>query len=150
MKAVVFVAAIVTITGSAGLRAQQGSDTPSQRVALARAASGNPNNIAAQLEYAEFLERYADPGARDAYAKLLAAAQHAKDNAHAGEAARHMAMLDLLAGNSDEVASDSQAYQAATGKTLTMGKPAVGEAWPTAPVPGPLRSFARMAAISPD
>jgi hypothetical protein len=150
MKAALFVAAIVMITGSAGLTAQQSSDTPSQRIALARAASGNPNDVAAQAEYAEFLERYADPGARDAYAKLLAAAQRAKDNNRAGEAARRMAMLDLLAGNSDRVASDSQAYQTATGKTLTLGKPVAAEAWPTAPVPGPLRSFARMAAISPD
>src|ERR1700691_5541245 len=101
MKAVLFVAAIVMITGSAGLKAQQGSDTPSQRVALARAASGNPNNVAAQAEYAEFLERYADPGARDAYAKLLAAALRAKDNGRAGEAAKRMAILDLLAGNGD-------------------------------------------------
>src|SRR5580658_6620490 len=143
MKAALFVAAIVMITGSTGLKAQPGSDTPSQRVALARAASGNPNNVAAQLEYAEFLERYADPGARGAYAKLLAAAQRAKDNAHAGEAARRMAILDLLAGHSDAVASDSQAYQTATGKTLPLGKPGSAEAWPTAPIPGPLRSFAR-------
>src|SRR5580693_6530220 len=150
MKAALFVTAVVMITGTAGLGAQPGSDAPSQRVALARAASGNLDNVAAQAEYAEFLERYADPGARDAYAKLLAAAQRAKDSGRAGEAARRMALLDLLAGKSDAVASDSQAYQTATGKALTLGKPAAAEAWPTAPVPGPLRSFARMAAISPD
>ncbi len=59
-------------------------------------------------------------------------------------------MLDLLAGHADEVARDNHAYQTATGKPLIAGKPGAPEVWVTAPIPGPLRSFARMAAISPD
>jgi len=148
MKAVPVFAAVILIAGSAGLKAQV-SDTPSKRAALARSASGDPNNVQAAADYAEFLDRYSDPGARDAYAKLLAAAQHANDKIHAGEAARRMAMLDLLAGNGAAAASDAQAYQTATGKALVIGQPGA-EKWPTAPLPGPLRSFARMAAISPD
>jgi hypothetical protein len=150
MKTVPVIAVFILIFGSAGIQAQQSSDTPSIRVTLARAASSDPNNVQAEAEYAEYLDRYGDPGAREAYSKLLAAAQHAGDKARAGEAARRMARLDLLTGDNNAVASDNQAYQGATGKALAIGKPAAAEAWPTAPIPGPMRSFARMAAISPD
>ncbi len=117
MKAVRVIAAVFLIAGSADLMAQQGSDMPSRRAALARAASADTNNLQAAADYAEFLDRYSDPGTRDAYAKMLAAAQHANDKARAGEAARRMARLDLLAGNGDAAARDVEAYQAATGKT---------------------------------
>jgi hypothetical protein len=150
MKTVPVIAVFILIFGSAGIQAQQSSDTPSMRVTLARAASSDPNNIQAQAEYAEYLDRYGDPGAREAYSKLLAAAQHGGNKARAGEAARRMALFDLLAGDNDAVASDNQAYKNATGNALAIGKPAAAEAWPTAPIPGPMRSFARMAAISPD
>src|SRR5580658_7341458 len=111
MKALPVVAAvIILIAGSWGLKAQPNSDTPSMRAALARAASGDPNNVQAQADYAEFLDRYGDPAAREAYAKMLGAAQHAGDKTRTAEAARRMAMLDLIAGNNDAVATDSQAY----------------------------------------
>ena len=150
MKTVPVFAAFILIFGSAGIQAQQSSDTPSMRVTLARAASSDPNNIQAQAEYADYLDRYGDPGARGAYSKLLAAAQHGGNKDRAGEAAQRMAILDLLAGNNGALAGDTQAYQSAAGKALVIGKPAAAEAWPTAPIPGPMRSFARMAAISPD
>jgi hypothetical protein len=150
MKAVPVIAIVTLIAGSGVLQAQEASDTPTKRAALARTATGNPNNVQNQVDNAEFLDRYGDPGTREAYAKLLTAAEHAKDKSRAGEAARRMAMLDLLAGNADAAARDSEAYRSATGKVLGIGKPVAADVWPTIPIPGPLRSFARMAAISPD
>jgi hypothetical protein len=118
---------------------------------LARAVEANPGSIPALTEYAEFLERYGDPGARDAYANLLAALRHAGDNERAGVIARRLAILDLLAGNSDATSHDLDTYHAVTGKPLTLAtSTTAADAWPTANIPGPFRSFARMAAISQD
>ena len=99
--------------------------------------------------YAEFLERYGDPACREAYARLLEALRNTRDTARAGVIARRLAAIDLLAGDRDAAARDLEAYRAAPGRGLTAA-PAPAENWPTAPIPGPLRSFARMAAISPE
>ncbi len=145
----VFVA-IVMMGGYSTLQAYQGSDGPSQRAALARAASEEPNKFAAQEAYAEFLERYGDPNAREAYGRALAAAQRANDKAKTAEASHSLAVLDLIAGDRDAAARHAEIYHGATGQTLPIGKPAGSDVWPTAPIPGPMRSFARMAAIAPD
>ena len=108
-------------------------DSVGARNALARAAQANPNNIAALTAYAEFLDRYGDPQARDAYGKLAAALRNSGDSARGNAAAHRLALLDLLAGNKS------------AGR---MASTPVGAG--TASIPGPLRSFARMAAISPE
>jgi len=126
-------------------------DSAGARTALARAVAANPNSIPALTAYAEFLDRYGDPGARDAYAKLLAALRNPGDSARAGVIAGRLAALDLLAGDHDGAGRDLDVYRAATGKSAALGAshPA-GEKSQTAPIPGPMRSFARMAAISPE
>ncbi len=126
-------------------------DTLGARAALARAAEANPSNVAALTQYAEFLERYGDPAARDAYGKLLTAVRNSGDKQRAGVIARRLAVLDLLAGDRNAIARDLDAYRQATDKSLSLASSAgAAESWPTAPIPGPLRSFARMAAISAD
>ncbi len=118
---------------------------------LARAVEANPGSIPALTEYAEFLERYGDPGAREAYANLLAALSREGNKEQAGVIAKRMAVLDLLAGASDATSRDLDTYRAITGKPLTLATSASAqEAWPTADIPGPFPSFARMAAISPE
>jgi hypothetical protein len=52
--------------------------------------------------------------------------------------------LDLVAGDREAAARDASAAGAAL-----PGAAAAGQPWPTATIPGPLRPFARMAAISP-
>jgi hypothetical protein len=150
MRAGPVFAAIVIMGGQFALQGYQGSEAPSQRATLARAASEAPNNLAAQEAYAEFLDRYGDPSAREAYGRALAAAQRASDKTKTGEAAHRLTSLDLMAGDRDAAARHAEIYRAATGQTLAIGKPVASEAWPTAPIPGPMRSFARMAAIAPD
>src|ERR1035437_2898154 len=128
-------------------------DVAGARIALARAVEGNPNSTRALTEYAEFLHRYGDPAARDMYGKLLAALQRSGDKAQAGVIAGRLLSLDLLAGDRTAAARDAEAYRTATGKSLTLpagNSPTAAAAAGTASIAGPLRSFARMAAIAGD
>jgi len=129
-------------------------DTAGARAALARAAAGSPNSIPAITAYAEFLDRYGDPACREEYAKLLAALRSSGNTARAGVIAGRLADLDLLAGDRAAASRDLEAYRSLTGRNLTFGSATeVSEskdAKQTASIPGPLRSFARMAAIPPD
>jgi hypothetical protein len=123
------------------------------RTALAHAAQASPNNVAAWTAYAEFLDRYGDPAAREAYGKLLAVLRNGGDSARAATVARRLALLDLLAGDRIAANTHLDSYHAAGGKPLSLGAPPDAKSPPnqgTANIPGPLRSFARMAALSPD
>jgi hypothetical protein len=136
----------------AGAQTEAFGDTASARAALARAAESNPPDVSALTRYAEFLERYGDPACREAYARLLEALRNSPDTARAGVVARRLAAIDLLSGDSAAAARDFEAYRAATGKSLASVSttPAAAENWGAVPIPGPLRPFARMAAISPE
>src|SRR3954453_15251347 len=129
-------------------------DAAGARVALMRAADANPDSVPALTRYAEFLERYGDPAARDVYNKLLVAARKAGDKDRVALAARRLVVLDLLAGDHGATSRHIDAYREASGKTLALGSAAAdrtsSETAATASIPGPYRSFARMAAISAD
>jgi hypothetical protein len=124
---------------------------------LARAAEANPRSVAVLGAYAQFLDRYGDQGRRDAYQRWLDALP-AADRAARAEVARRLVLLDLLAGDR-EAALKHLAIARASGATVAPG---AGNAWqgdpaaaPTAAsgeaeIPGPLRSFERMAALSSD
>jgi hypothetical protein len=156
-----FFAILLLAAASPSLRGYQGldqvqkmeasGDTAGARAALARAAEARPNDTAASFAYAEFLERYGDPASREVYAKLLAALRNSGDAARTATVARRLAALDLLAGDRDAAARNLDAYRAASGKSLALPSAAApAENLPTSPIPGPMRSFARMAALSPD
>jgi hypothetical protein len=131
-------------------------DTQGARTALARAAANNPTSVQALTDYAEFLDRYGDPGARSAYEKTLAALRSSGDHARVGEIARRLVILDLAAGDNQAASRELEAYRAATGRQVELGNSrssaerSVERDMPMATIPGPLRSFARMAAISRD
>ncbi|HEV2446596.1 MAG TPA: hypothetical protein VGS58_11760, partial [Candidatus Sulfopaludibacter sp.] len=114
---------------------ESSGDRSAARAALAQAARSSPSNVAILTEYAEFLDRYGDPAARQEYSSLLAALRNSGDSAREAAVSRRIRILDLLAGESAAPAAS---------------KPPAAESWPTIAIPGPLRSFARMAAISPD
>ena len=78
--------------------AQNSGDKP-DRTALARAAQGNPTNVAAWTAYAEFLDRYGDPGARDAYVKLAAALRNSGDSSKIAAVNHRIALFDLMSGD---------------------------------------------------
>ncbi len=105
-------------------------DLAGARVALARAAESNPRSIAALTDYAEFLQRYGDPACQQAYNKLLAALRQSGDTARANVISKRLSLIEIMA---------SDAHPGAPAKDA-----------PTVSIPGPLRSFARMVAISVD
>ena len=133
MKASLFYAIVILASASSPILGEQSpssiqqmeasGDTMGARTALARAAQASPNNVAALTAYAEFLDRYGDPGAREAYGKLLAALRNGGDSARAAAVARRLALLDLLAGDRAAANAHLEAYRAAGGKAVTLGTP---------------------------
>ena len=115
MKASLFYAIVVLASASSPILGEQSldsiqkmeasGDTTGARTALANAAQTSPNSAAAWTAYAEFLDRYGDPAAREAYGKLLAALRNGGDSARAATVARRLALLDLLAG--DRIAANT-------------------------------------------
>jgi len=104
--------------------------------------------VDAQLAYAQFLDRHRDPAARDAYEKVWQAARGEQREL----AARRMVVLDLIAGDRESAQRHVEQYRTAGGRDFNL--PAVAaipeEKLLTIAIPGPLRSFARMAALAPE
>src|SRR5579885_2767711 len=126
-------------------------DAAGARARLEKAARENPQSIAALRAYAEFLDRHRDPGARPAYARLEEALE--RSNAPGSEraaVARREALLDLIAGDQAAAEKHLAAYNAAGGSGLALGNPPARPPENYIEIPGPLHSFARMAALSPD
>src|SRR5437016_5924086 len=65
-------------------------DAVAARTLLAQAAQSNPNDITSLSEYAEFLDRYGDPGARGAYGKLLDALGSSGESSKRASVARRL------------------------------------------------------------
>ena len=150
------VLALISVTGGTvvaqdlNLRAWQmesKGDAASARELLERSAqTGGAPAIEA---YAEFLDRHHDPAARATYERLANSAPGAQRSI----ALRRLVLLDLIAGDQSAATRHLDAYRAAGGSDLASpNDPAAsspsGPA--TIPIPGPLHSFARMAALSPD
>jgi len=107
--------------------------------------SGTPEALEA---YAQFLDRHHNPAAREAYEKLLTATQ----GDQRAFAARRLAVLDLLADDRAAAQGHLEKYRSAGGRDLTLTAPTIlaVDKRQTVSIPGPLRSFSRMAALSPD
>jgi hypothetical protein len=123
-------------------------DAAGARSLLQRAAQGGNPSVDALQAYAEFLDRHHDPNTREAYERLYRAARGPERIA----AARRLVLLDLIVGDRDTAQKHLLLYQEAGGKDLTLPSRAAQAEPKLKPVsiPGPLRSFARMAALSPD
>jgi hypothetical protein len=134
---------------------EKAGDVSGARAALAAAAQHSPSDVDALAEYAEFLVRYGDPDSRAAYAKTFEAIEKSSDRAKLAAVARELTVLDLIAGDRAAASQHLEAYHAAGGKDWP-GSPgwkaaeAQNEAKQFVNIPGPLRSFGRMAAISSD
>jgi hypothetical protein len=122
-------------------------DLAGARAGLAAAVARNRTDISSLTNYGDFLERYGDPASRQVYGQLLAALQQKGDSASAAVIARRLAALDLLAGDRDSASRNLDVYRRLSGKSGALGTPALPENRPMASLPGPLRSFARMAAM---
>jgi len=130
---------------------EDAGDSSASRDVYVQALKATPNDGELRTAYAGFLERYHDASARDEYRK--AASIWKKDNqpAQAIASARRTVLLDLVAGDRAAAEADLAEYKTLGGTDLQLPSPAADAAKrPTVSIPGPLRSFARMAAISGD
>jgi hypothetical protein len=113
---------------------------------LERSAQGG--GVEALTVYAQFLDRHHDPAAREAYERVLRAATGSQKL----QPARRLVELDLIAGDRDAARRHLEQYNAAGGRDFSLPSPpsASAEKKPTIFIPGPMHSFARMSALSPD
>lgn len=150
--ALVFSAAWATGQGLAAeaWRLENGGDAEQAQRRLQEAARSAPNDAAALRAYAEFLDEHRDPAAREAYTQLSQVLGRSGAPAEQrAEVAQRLAVLDLLARDREASLRDLAAYSAAGGKDLALPPPRTSVPPNSIEIPGPLRSFARMAAISP-
>lgn len=123
-------------------------DAGAARELLARSAKDASSNATDLIAYAQFLDWHGDSGAREAYERAL----RASHGAEKAPVARRLVELDLLAGDRTAAARDLGEYRA-TGDNSLQLPPAslqLADKQQTVPIPGPLRSFSRMAALAPD
>ncbi|HVV43561.1 MAG TPA: hypothetical protein VHC72_00095 [Bryobacteraceae bacterium] len=136
-------------------RAQRYEDTGNSAAArnvYSGALESSPNDPELLSGYARMLERYKDPGAREAWRKSALLWQNMGRTKDAAGAARHAVLLDLIAGDRAAAEADLATYHSNGGTGLKLPPPAAGGERKEEEIliPGPIRSFARMAALSPD
>jgi len=116
------------------------------RSLLLAAAKEAPNDALTMTIVAEFLDRHGDPAARGAYERLVAALEKSGSGERA-KYARRLVALDLLAGDT----AAAQKHASAIGqRAVPAPKSEMGAEYGIIEIPGPIRSFSRMAALSPD
>lgn len=123
-------------------RLESEGDAVAARALLRKASAEEPQSAEAALAYAEFLDRYADPETREAYEKalpLVTGPRHA--------AAAHRLLLLSLIDDDREAAAK---YAKAAGLSWQPHRRDTPQNQPFILIPGPLSSFARMAALSQD
>jgi len=133
-----FTLGVVTAFGAVAddaLRLERSGRALEAREMLSRAAAEAGSDADAQLAYAQFLDRYGDPDAADAYRKALDSGLSGESRARA-EA--RLAALALLSGKASEVAD---AQFTPYDEDADYGY---------AEIPGLFNSFLRMAALSTD
>jgi hypothetical protein len=123
-------------------------DLAGARILLEEQVKASGNAVAA-AELAEFLDRHAMPDRRDAYLKWASAES---DSGRKKLALRQAVLVDYMSGSNADLATDLASYRAAGGTDLSEPdkRSATKSIYATTTVPGPLSSFARMAALSPD
>src|SRR3954466_736040 len=96
----------------------------------------------------EFLDRHGDDRSRQAYLNWV---EQEKDPARRKAALRQLVLNDYMRGSEADFAADLAQYRAAGGTDLKQpSKAPQTQAVQMASIPGPLASFSRRAALSPD
>ncbi len=135
-----------------GLQAQvvkyeSAGDLSDARDLLEDQATKKTDGAAAQ-ELAEFLTHHDQPGRRAAY---LNWAREEKDPAKHKLALKQAVLIDFMDGNKTDLKADLKQYKEAGGNDLQFPATApIAKLYSVVSIPGPLSSFARMAALSPD
>ncbi len=132
---------------------ERDGDATGARATLKSAATAPDATAPIVLAYAEFLDRYHDRDARGFYERALRVMTSGQDATQVELAGRRLIALDLLAGDTESAVRHHDLYKAAGGTTISaesLKNRKTAEVTPAIPIPGPIRSFARMAALSPD
>lgn len=131
---------------------EDSGDSAAAREVYRRALQAAPNDPEILTGHAQFLERYNDPGAREEYRKSARQWKSAGRTQDALRSARQAVLLDLIAGDRAAAEADARIYAELGGTALQIPEPSSGVTRPHASVaiPGPIRSFARMAALPAD
>jgi len=131
---------------------EDSGNSAAARDAWIKAAKASPNDPEIAAGYAQFLERYRDPAAREAYRKSATLLKAAGKPQEAAQAAKRAVLLDLIAGDRPSALADLASYRSdGGGNDLQLpGSVQAAEKSQSISIPGPFRSFARMAAISGD
>jgi len=122
-------------------------DLADARTLLEQQSANSAGDTNAAEALAEFLDRHGDPQARGAYLKW---ADNEKDPAKRQLALREAVLLDFINGKESDLSSDLSKYRASGAADFAAPAQRNPTVSATITIPGPLRSFARMAALSPD
>ena len=120
-------------------------DLAAARALLSREAEANVGNATTQQVLAEFLCRHGDAGCRAATAKW---ANVETDAGRKQLAQRQLVLLDYMSDK--DTSTDLEQYQSSGGAGLASPGKRERATYSMISIPGPLSSFARMAALSPD
>jgi len=131
---------------------EDAGDSAAAREVYSRAIQASPNDPELIAGYAQILERYKDPGAREAWRKSAGLWKNTGRIQDAIRSARRAVLLDLIAGDRASAEADFKTYTTLGGTDLQLpGLPAAGaQKSGSITIPGPIKSFARMAALSGD
>lgn len=109
---------------------------------------GAETDSASAQALAEFLCRHGDSACRAAYVKW---AELENDAARKKTVLRQIVLSDFSSGDEADLTADLKRYRDSGGREFAEPAPRLPEpGWATISIPGPLSSFARMAALSPD
>lgn len=126
-------------------------DSAAAREIFSRALQAAPNDPELLTAYAHFLEMYKAPGAREEYRKSAALWKSAGHTQDAVRAARQAVLLDLIAGDRAAAEADAKIYKDLGGTALEIPSPSDSRRnRAVITIPGPLKAFARMAALPQD
>ncbi len=143
------ISGILLFLGSVAVQADDlNAALASQRAQLEERARDS-KSPEAQAALATFLDRHRLPGSREAYLQW-ASVEH--DPARKQLALRQAVLDDALDRKTEQLDEDLKAYRAAGGSDFPGRARLPGDVsvYSTTSIPGPLSSFARMAALSPD
>ena len=124
---------------------ESSGDLTAARALLSRGVEANAGSGAALQSLSEFLCRHGDAGCRDATVKWAAAET---DGGRKKLAQRQLLLMDYMSGK--DTGADLEQYRAAGGTDLSAPGKREQAVYSMVTIPGPLASFARMAALSPD
>jgi hypothetical protein len=117
---------------------------------LETAVKAAPRDAQALGLWASFLDERRDPEAAAAYERLAAVAPEGSEEKRRAQA--RLVVLHLLQGQNEEARKSLEAWRRAGGSGWELASRGTAAALPmgTVTVPGPLESFARMAAFNPE